>query len=129
MARPTLELRGVRELRNNLRRVGVDLGENLKPAMREAASIVAVRARTLVPVKSGALRDTIGPGVTKRGAIVRAGFRSVPYARPVNYGSPARNIPGVHFMYNAAKSTETQWVEVVERGFAEEIDKITRGVG
>lgn len=113
-----------------MKRAGEDVGERLKPAFLRAASVVAVEARGIVPARTGALRDTIGPGATKRGALVRAGFARVPYAGPINYGTPKSrtiapmNLDAVWFINEAATSTEGTWVPIVTDAVNEVLEDI-----
>jgi hypothetical protein len=56
-------------------------------ASQEAANIVASTARTLVPVRSGALRATIRSKKIARKVLVSAGNNTkVPYANPIHWG-------------------------------------------
>ena len=82
-----------------LRRFGEDAKREVKETNRDAAKIVEVEARSLVPVRSGRLQASIrSSGQLGRG-VVRAGKKSVPYAGPIHYGWPSRprrkwGIPG-----------------------------------
>lgn len=69
-----------------LQQIGVPTAE-VSAASQEAADIVAASARTLVPVRSGALRNTIRSKKQARKVLVSAGNNTkVPYANPIHWG-------------------------------------------
>jgi len=112
-----IKVTGSTQLQRTLRQAGVDLDE-LKDANEGAVKIVLARARQLVPVRSGKLRDSLRIGVTKRAGVVRAGDNrktGVPYAGPIHWGWPSRGIFENTFMTTAAADTEPQWSQLYER--------------
>ena len=121
---PVVQVRGLRELRTTLRKAGTDMGEQMKPAFLQAGGIAAAEARRRVPVRTGALRDTIGPGATKRGAVIRAGFKATPYAGPIHWGWRKHNIKPTYFVSDAAQATEPQWIGVIFRAVDDVLDSI-----
>jgi len=75
-----------------LQAIGVPEAE-IKAAGSQAGEIVAREARTLVPVRTGALRNTIKVSKALRSVSVRAGNNGkVPYANPIHWGWFKRNI-------------------------------------
>lgn len=58
----------------------------LSQAGVDAANIVANKARTIAPSRTGRLASTIKPAKTQYGAAVRAGNNAVPYANPIHWG-------------------------------------------
>ena len=69
-----------------LREIGVPTAEVGK-ASQEAADIVANMSRSLVPVRSGKLRETIKSKKQARKVLVSAGTnKTVPYANPIHWG-------------------------------------------
>lgn len=97
---------GHREARRRINRILDDMDQKaargeLKNMNLEAAEIVAERARSLVPVRTGTLRDTIRPAGTQKSGRVRAGFKRVPYAGAIHFGWAARNIDPSLFLYDA----------------------------
>lgn len=76
----------------------------LRPAAqaiaRDVASAAAERAREIVPVQTGRLRDSIGVEETSKGAAV---FSDVSYAPIVEFGGHGR--PPKPFMGQAAEDT------------------------
>lgn len=111
MARPVVEIDGLRELRKQLRKAGDDMAE-LKAANAEAAATVQGAARA--PQRTGRLAGSVRSTGTKTAGIVRAGRKAIPYAGPIHYGWPARNIAPQPFLTTAAKQTEPTWVPIYE---------------
>lgn len=89
MTEPWFAVDGARELRRQLKAVqsGID---GMKEVHRETAELVGDRAADLVPVRTGRLQATIRASGQAAGAVVRAGFASVPYAGPIHFGWPTR---------------------------------------
>jgi hypothetical protein len=104
---------GVRQLQSTLRRAGVDVGE-LKNANNRAAQLVAGVARPRSPRKTGRLASTVRANRATGQAVILAGNASVPYAGPIHWGWPARNIKAQPWIAAAAVSTEPRWVALYE---------------
>ena len=85
----SVKTQGMRELRKNLSMLDDDF-EDLKELHLDLAEMVADRAASLAPVRTGRLRQTIRASGTKTGGRVRAGFKRVPYAGPVHFGWATR---------------------------------------
>lgn len=85
MADTGVRVEGLREVVRNLERLGVE-AEDLKAAFSAIAGQVVTEASGMVPVLTGALKNTIRPARTKNKAVVRAGTARVPYAGVINYG-------------------------------------------
>lgn len=105
-----VRVEGLDNLVRTLKRAGVDISE-LKDAHARAGEIVAGEAAAIAPRRSGALAGTIRAARQVRRAQVVAGRASVPYAAPIHWGWPARNIVAQPFLSDAAQSTETRWVD------------------
>lgn len=82
----------------------------LKEAHMRAAKIVGARSVTTAPVLTGRLAMSVRTGATANAATIRAGNGRVPYAGPVHWGWPARNIHPQPFIAAAAQATEPVWV-------------------
>lgn len=121
MADGMIRVEGARQLRSTLRAAGADL-DDLKRAHAAASELVARAARA--PVRSGRLQSTIRAGQTRTAAIVRAGYKSVPYAGPIHWGWPARNIAANPFLTEAAQSTEPQWITQYEQDVERILDQV-----
>lgn len=111
MPQPTVRVLGERELKRTLRRAGRDLDE-VKDAHRKAAAFVANAAAARAPRRTGALASTVRGNNAARKATVSAGRARVPYAGPIHWGWPARNITAQPFIADAAQDTEPAWVRL-----------------
>lgn len=123
MSRPAVEVVGLARLARTMKRAGAEITE-LKDLNRQAAEAVAPTARSSAPVVAGRLVSTVRVGATQRAGIVRAGRASVPYAGPIHYGWPARNITAQPFIADAAQQTEPAWTEIYLAGIKKIIGKI-----
>ena len=82
---------GLAELRRDLKAADRKLDRRLAARLRKAADMVAKAAKDRVPVRSGAARDSIKPGVTGAKAFVRGGKDDVPYYGWLDFGSRTPN--------------------------------------
>ena len=120
---------GLNQAIRSLRAIGVPSSE-IGGASQEAGQIVANRARSLVPVRTGALRATIQARKIARKVVVSAGNNNrVPYANPIHFGwnydkvnLQAKNIRPRPFFSNAIRDTRTQVYQV----FFSNIDKLLK---
>ena len=120
----SIKATGVKELRRELRRMGDDL-EDLKALNLTVATMVAERAKDIVPRRTGNLADTIRPAGTKTAGRVRAGFKRVPYAGVIHFGFPARRIQPQPFLYDALDQRRGEVFDAYFKG----IKKIQRKAG
>jgi HK97 gp10 family phage protein len=129
MAEAGIKVVGLNQAIRSLRAIGVPSAE-IGAASQEAGEIVATRARSLVPVRSGRLRESIKTAKQARRVIVKAGNeRSVPYANPIHWGwnydrvnMKAKNIRPRPFFTNALSTTRSQ----VYQSFFSNIEKLLR---
>jgi HK97 gp10 family phage protein len=120
---------GLNEAIRNLRAMGVPSAE-IGLASQEAGEVVANRARSLVPVRTGALRATIKSKKIARKVVVSAGNNTkVPYANPIHFGwnydkvnAQPKNIRPRPFFSNALTSTRKQVYEI----FFDNIEKLLK---
>lgn len=98
---PRIEVDGAKELRTAMKRMSADLGD-LTRLNKEVAGIVASDARGRAPNLTGALSRSVRPGSNKKAGYVTAGRKLVPYAGPIHFGWPRRNIEPNTFLYDAA---------------------------
>lgn len=106
---PRVEVTNAKQVRAALRRAGSDL-EDLKRAHARAAAVVSPLASSSAPRRSGALAGTVRTSGTKTAAIIRAGYSSVPYAAPIHWGWPRRNIRPNRFIWDSALRTQSRWL-------------------
>lgn len=124
MARPLLQVKGARQLRATLGQAEDGL-EDLKAANARAAALVAARARSQAPSKTGALVGTIRSSGTKTAGYVRAGFARVPYAGVIEWGyKTGTPIKGDHYVKDAAEATEPAWVRLYEQDLNNALRKV-----
>lgn len=116
-----IRVEGARNFRRTLRRAGDDLGD-LRVLHAQVAGVVSRSARP--PRRTGKLAGTVRPAGTATAAIVRAGFASVPYAGPIHWGWPLRNITAQPFLSDAATGTEAVWVNIYTVGVQVIVDKV-----
>lgn len=114
MADKALYVVGQKRFVRTMRKAGADMQE-LKEVNRRAADIAKPEAVARTPPgKTGRLAGSIRAGATQKAGIIRAGRKTVPYAGPINYGWPARNIRPRTFVNDAVASTESQWAKEYE---------------
>lgn len=118
-----VEVRGARRLAATLRRAGVQMND-LKRVNKDAADVVARSARAAVPVRSGRLAASIRTAGTQSNGVIRAGRKSVPYAGPIHWGWPARNIRPVYFLSDPARATEPVWLDLYENRTNDLLDNV-----
>lgn len=93
MAKGFVKVEGLRPLLKDIERAGADV-EDMKDGMAEIAEYFADYARkpSVLPRRSGALAKTARGNRAKGSARVTIGRAAVPYAGPIVYGWPSRNI-------------------------------------
>lgn len=126
-----VKIEGARQLRRTLKDAGDDLND-LKEVNRAAAAVAANRAKTWAPRASGRLAGTVRSSGTKTAGIVRAGNNrktasGVPYANPIHWGWPGRNIKANPFLSYSAQATEPRWLKLYENYIEKTLSKI-RGI-
>jgi hypothetical protein len=121
MAQPEgIKVIGLRSAIKALQTVGVPAAE-IKAAGTQSGEIVAEQARTLVPVRSGKLRDSIRVGKALNKISVSAGNNTkVPYANPIHWGWISRGIYPNPFFIKSLKITREQ----VYQNYVRQLDKL-----
>ena len=119
-----IKVRGFNQAIRSLRELGVPDNE-IKDAGAEAGELVANEARSLVPVRSGRLRDSIRVGRQLRRVVIQAGNNrttksGVPYANPIHWGWFKRNIKPQPFFVKALGITRDE----VYRAYYDNIAKL-----
>lgn len=103
-----IKVKGLRSSIKALQAIGVD-AKDIKSAGNEAGEIVAREARTLAPVRTGALRNTIRTSKALNKVTVSAGNNGrVPYANPIHWGWFKRNIKPQPFFIKALGITRDE---------------------
>ena len=110
---PGVKVTNLREINKALASVGVPK-DAIKDAGKESGELVASEARSLAPVRTGALRDSIRVGATARGKITvlagnnRTSKSAVPYANPIHWGWFKRHIRPQPFFVTALGYTRSE---------------------
>lgn len=112
-----IKVKGLRDITRTLQHLGTP-NKEITDAGKQAAQRVLVEAKSLVPVRSGKLRDSIRLGATASGRItIRAGNnKSVPYANPIHWGWYKRHIAPQPFFVKALGYTRD---EIYQNYFAQ----------
>jgi len=121
MAEPAgIKVKGYKQAIKALQAIGVPAAE-IKAAGSEAGELVANQARSLVPVRTGALRNSIRVSKALNRVSVSAGNnRSVPYANPIHWGWFRRNIRPQPFFVKALGITRDE----VYRNYYRSLDRL-----
>jgi hypothetical protein len=121
----TIKVEGLTKLNRELRAISTKLPRELTKVSKDAAEVVADEARVIVPVLTGRLRNSIRPGATQRGALVRAG-RGIVYGRVIHFGWPRHNIRPQPFLYDALDKRRDEVIARFEKGVTELVEKSVR---
>lgn len=116
-----VKIQGIKSLSRELKKLSDELPKELKKIGKDAAEIVAVEARGIVPVLSGRLRNKIKAGATTKGGDVRVS--GLPYANPIHFGWRKHNIRPNPFLYNALDSRTAEVIEAYSRGIGDLLEK------
>ena len=121
MAQPAgIKVAGYKQAIKALQAIGVPAAE-IKAAGSEAGELVAGQARTLAPVRSGALRNSIRVSKSLNRVSVSAGNnRSVQYANQIHWGWFKRNIKPQPFFVKALGITRDE----VYQNYYRSLDKL-----
>lgn len=122
MADSGVKIAGLRDAIKALQAVGVPDNE-IKLAGQQSGEAVANEARSLVPVRSGKLRDTIRVNKAIRKITVSAGNNratGVPYANPIHWGWFKRNIIPQPFFTKAIGVTRNE----VYNNYLKQLDRL-----
>jgi hypothetical protein len=115
-----VRVQGLDTLASTMHKAGEAL-QNMDSAHSRAAAVIASAAAAAAPRRTGRLAGSVRAGRATGKGLVEV---TAPYAGPIEWGWPSRNIDGTHFAMNAARATEPQWVKFYE----DEISKAVDGV-
>lgn len=106
-----VQTEGLRDLTRDLKAIDRKLPRELNKGVREGvAKAVLPRAKELAPVRSGRLRESLRVGGTSNRVYIRS---ALPYALPVHWGWPARNIRRNPFIQQAVEERLDDVVEAM----------------
>lgn len=121
MKRTGIEVEGLNQVVRGLKRTG-DNSEDLKKAFKTIATRGAQESKARAPRRSGALAASVRPANRSNAAVINAGNARVPYAGPIHWGWPRRNITAQPFIVETAASLESWAV----RQMLDDIGRIAR---
>lgn len=116
----TVEVVGEDNLALTLRRFASGLDDMAK-SHREVADLALRAARARAPVKTGRLRAS--GRVASTGGYGDILF-TAPYAAPIHWGWPARNIAPNLFATKAIEQTQEAWLDVYSDALQEDLGKV-----
>ena len=121
MNEPTgIKVKGYKQAIKALQAIGVPASE-IKAAGTQSGELVANQARELVPVRTGALRNSIRVSRALNRVSVSAGNnKRVPYANPIHWGWFRRNIKPQPFFIKALGLTR----DAVYQNYYRSLDKL-----
>lgn len=95
--------------------------QELTSAHSQASAVIASAVAAAAPRRSGRLASSVRASRGPTGAAVDVG---APYAGPIEWGWPSRNVDASHFAMNAARQTEPQWVKFYEADVQKALDEV-----
>lgn len=116
MQQTGIKVINLKQVTKALQAVGVP-NDAIKAAGKQSADAVINEAKSLVPVRSGKLRDSIRVAATARGKVTiqagnnRTSKSGVPYANPIHWGWFKRNIKPQPFFVKAIGLTRGEVYE------------------
>lgn len=117
-----VHIEGLRETTRALERAGVQIND-LKDVMGGIAAEATRVMQGFIPSVSGALRASARGNRAKGKAVVTIGRATVPYAAPINYGWPRRNITAADFTGRTDAVMEHKAVQMLDKGIGDILTK------
>lgn len=116
---------GLKEAHRAIRRAGDEgLVAELKVAHKKAADLVLESAQP--PHVSGLLEGSMRSSSSKTSGRVAVGRKAIPYAGPIHFGWPQRNISPQPFLYDALDRRRKDVLELFEDAVGRIVHKIDR---
>jgi len=112
------EIEGLREVQKALNKFSDATRKEMQSTHLKAAEIVVGASKRFVPIKTGALAQSIRPAAVMSGGRVKVGSASVPYAGPIHFGWPARRIKPQPFVYDALDTRRGEVSRLYEKRMA-----------
>lgn len=121
VSKNAVKIEGLAELQRELKKAGEgDVSKAVRKANRDAAALARDQARQEIAPKSvtGNLQRSVKSAATQDRAKVTVGDKTkVPYAGPVHFGWPARNIVRPNrFVYRALAKKREEIRDAYEKG-------------
>lgn len=122
-----IEVKGLRKLNKTIKTLADEgLNETLKATNKEAAETVATAAKPRVPRLTGLLAATLRTSATVRNGAVRVGNARIPYAKPIHFGWPKRNISPNPFLYSALDDRKYEIERLYQERVGDVLDAFNR---
>lgn len=121
MAKFTVNVKGVNEVVRSLKQYQGAI-DDLKDANAAIGTKVSNTARATAPILTGKLAGTIRANRASHRVQIKAGGASVPYAGPIEYGWPQRNIQAQPYLRRAAWDNK----EFVKEAYANNLQQLSR---
>jgi len=124
-----VEIKGLKELRRDLGRVEPELKKGFNQELKTVADVVVRDARSRVPVRTGAARDSIRAVSGGNAIFIKAGKARVPYYGWLDFGGVLERIGGRRntqrrrkkkhgrYIYPAIAANERQLVRAAQKVF------------
>lgn len=116
----SVKVQGLETLLGTMQKAGEAL-QDMDSAHSRAAAVIASAAAAAAPRRTGRLASSVRAGRAAGKGLVEV---NAPYAGPIEWGWPSRNIDATHFAMNAARATEPQWVHFYEDAVSKAIDGV-----
>jgi hypothetical protein len=113
MAETGVRVEGLQKVVRDLKSLGLDV-DDLKDAFSRIATEAAQVVESHTPKKSGRLAGSVRGNRAQSKAVVSIGRASVPYAGPINYGWPKRNIKPANFIAKTDEEMQPQALRLLE---------------
>lgn len=123
---PVLRSKGVRQLAKDLRELEGGVAE-LREANQKVGKIVVAEARRRAPRVSGKLAASTKATRAPHRVKITGGGARTPYAGPIHWGWPKRNIAPQPFVTTAAYDTQPEWVDAYRADIQRLTDKVKGG--
>lgn len=117
-----IKTQGIAKLNRAMLAAGQDAEDN-RELMFKLGTIVADEAKQIAPQRSGKLVGAIRAGRGKTKAVVRAGFKSVPYAPVIHYGWQEHGIEAQPYLLQALQNKRAEVIRVFELGIGQLTEK------
>ena len=112
-----VEVVGLRKVVTQLQRLGTQ-AEDLKGAFTRIGSRAVTHAQRGAPKRTGRLAGSVRQSRRKNSVYLYAGRARLPYAGPIHFGWPARNIKANPWMYRTVDDVGPWAVKELEREIA-----------
>lgn len=117
-----IQVQGLKELQRGIKQVDRDMAKELRKAFNEVAGVVVDDIRRLVPVESGAARNSVRAASTQSAAAIKVGGRRAPHYPWLDFGgkvginrSVTRPfIPGGRYLYPSIKRNRAVMLDALD---------------